>query len=329
MEYVNRLISAWMPPSSPRVAVDSHPRLSGIMDTINASLAHGSDTRLPPEFYDPKARKIIEKINVDEWYSGYNENHEYRTLGIGALVGDIVERMTAHIEDSGLTVLETEGVDGRMGKGRGGETAIRFAMSGCHDTTLAGLLSSLGAFGGESWPPFTSHIALELFRKKDQPGIPEGARPTSATEKQALATPARPGWFASLLGLSPSTKTITQNGFSSGGTSEGIGRRPTSDLSAAEKAKLNGYYVRIRYNDKVMTVPGCKKAGNHLQGDETFCTMAAFKAIVDDYTPRNWKRECDANMGSASIKPAGQEEWAGYPRVDPSDDASENPGQTL
>jgi acid phosphatase len=317
MEYVNRLISAWMPPSSPRVAVDSHPRLSGIMDTINASLAHGSDTRLPPEFYDPEARKIIEKINVDEWYSGYNENNEYRTLGIGALVGDIVERMTAHIENSGLTVHEIGGAGGRMGKGRGGETAIKFSMSGCHDTTLAGLLSSLGAFGGESWPPFTSHIALELFRKKDQPGVPEGARPMSATEKQAMATPTRPGWFASLLGLSPSTKTVTQNSLLSGGTSEGIGRRPTSELSAAEQAKLNGYYVRIRYNDKVMTVPGCKKPGNHLQGDETFCTMAAFKAITDDYTPRNWKRECDANMESASIKPAGQEEWAGYSRVDP------------
>lgn len=312
MEYINRLISAWMPRSSPKVAVDSHPRLSGIMDTINASLAHGSDTRLPPEFYDSKARKLIEKIGVEEWYDGYNENREYRTLGIGALVGDIVERMTASIEQSGLTVHEVGGGYGRTGPGRGGETAVKFGMSGCHDTTLAGLLSSLGAFGGESWPPFTSHIALELFRQKDQPAQPEGTGPISATEKQALAAPNRPGWFASFLGLSSPTKAITTDIPRSDDTSDGIGRRPVSELSAAEKAKLNGYYVRIRYNDKAVTVPGCKKAGNHLEGDDTFCTMAAFKAIADDYTPKNWKRECDANMDDGTIKPAGQEEWAGY-----------------
>ena len=36
MEYLNKLISKWMPETSRRVAVDSHPRLSGIMDTINS-----------------------------------------------------------------------------------------------------------------------------------------------------------------------------------------------------------------------------------------------------------------------------------------------------
>jgi acid phosphatase len=329
MKFLNRLISAWMPRSSPKVAVDSHPRLSGIMDTVNASLAHGSNTRLPPEFYDPKAREILERINVEEWFSGYNENIEYRTLGIGGLVGDIVERMTASIEHSGLTVHEVGG-EGRMGQGRGGETRIRFAMSGCHDTTIAGLLASFGTFGGELWPPFTSHIALELFRSKEQPRIPEGPRPKSATEKQSLATSARPGWLASLLGL-----TFTKTPLLPNEEPEAIGRKPTSELSAAERAKLHGYYVRIRYNDKVMTIPGCKKAGNHLPSDPSLCTMSAFKAIADEFTPKNWKRECDANMEAASIKPAGQEEWAGFSTLEgererePSSDASASPGQTL
>ena len=83
----------WMPKSSPRIQVDSHPRLSGIMDTVNATLAHGPETRLPKEFYDEKARAIIDKIGVEEWFSGYSENNEYRKLGIGGLVGDIVERI--------------------------------------------------------------------------------------------------------------------------------------------------------------------------------------------------------------------------------------------
>ncbi len=332
MQYLNKLISAWMPRSSPRVAVDSHPRLSGIMDTINASSAHGPDTRLPPEFYDPTVRKIIDKISVEEWYSGYNENHEYRKLGIGGLVGDIVERMTARLEHSGLTLSEIGGDDGRIGQGRGGETTIKFAMSGCHDTTLAGLLSSLGAFGGEPWPPFTSSIAIELFRKKEeqQPQIPGGGtRPKSATEKQASTAPTRPGWLASVLGLSSPNRPATPSK-----ASPGLGRRPLTELSASEKAKLDGYYVRIRYNDRVITVPGCKKPGNHLRGDDSFCTLASFKAIADDFTPRNWKRECDANTGTgtASPRPVGQEEWAGYPRVEgvePSADASGKPGQTL
>jgi hypothetical protein len=54
-------------------------RLSGIMDTINSTLAHGAETRLPKEFYDPKSLAIIEKIGVEEWFSGYQESQEYRS----------------------------------------------------------------------------------------------------------------------------------------------------------------------------------------------------------------------------------------------------------
>lgn len=54
---------------------------SGIMDTVNSTLAHPKETRLPKEFYDPKGRDIIEKIGVEEWFSGYMESREYRQLG--------------------------------------------------------------------------------------------------------------------------------------------------------------------------------------------------------------------------------------------------------
>lgn len=69
MDYLTSLISKWMPEQndgSHRVAVDSHPRLSGIMDTVNSTLAHGSKTRLPEKFYDSKARNIIDRIGVEE-----------------------------------------------------------------------------------------------------------------------------------------------------------------------------------------------------------------------------------------------------------------------
>ncbi|KAK5277252.1 hypothetical protein LTR16_010044, partial [Cryomyces antarcticus] len=126
------------------------------MDTINSTLAHGPETRLPSEFYDDKGRDIIDRIGVEEWFSGYNESVEYRSLGIGGLVGDIVTRMAGSVEQNGNDgVLEVGGENGRLGRGRGGEANIRFALSGCHDTTLAAVLASLGAFNGEKWPPYT------------------------------------------------------------------------------------------------------------------------------------------------------------------------------
>ena len=311
MKYLNKLIANWMPESSPRVAVDSHPRLSGIMDTINSTLAHGPETRLPKEFYDDKGRAIIDKIGVEEWFSGYNENREYRALGIGALVGNMIERMIATVEGTGLTVNEIGGENGMLGRGRGGETAIKFSLCGCHDTTLAAILSSFGAFNGEKWPPYTSHIAMEMFRdsKESTPITSRAQGPRGATEKQADAT--RPGMFASMLGLSsrsPSDISTLESGPGSGG----IARRPSTELSPSEKERMKGYYVRMRFNDRVMTVPGCRKPGKHFEGDESMCTLEAFKAIADDFLPTNWKRECQANLDEPSVLPPGKEQWAGY-----------------
>lgn len=69
MEYLSSLFSKWMPvqeDGSHNVAVDSHPRLSGIFDTINSTLSHGPKTRLPSRFYDSKGRDIIDRIGVEE-----------------------------------------------------------------------------------------------------------------------------------------------------------------------------------------------------------------------------------------------------------------------
>ncbi|PVH99688.1 phosphoglycerate mutase-like protein [Periconia macrospinosa] len=306
MEYLSKLFSKWMP-GNQKVAVDSHPRLSGIMDTINATDAHGPATKLPKEFYDPKARSIIDKIAVEEWYAGYRESAEYRMLGIGALMGDITSRMTGSVERNGSDgLVEIGGNDGNLGRGRGGETDIKLALSGCHDTTLAAVLTSLGAFNGESWPPFTSHIAIELFRKR------AGLNPSLSS--LSTATPSAPSpppneqkpksWWTSLFG------TSARPGAGTAPEPEGIARKPLADLSEEQKDKIKGYYVRVRYNDKIMQVPGCKQQGKHLDGDESFCTLEAFKEIVDKYTPKNWKHACASNVDAPSF-PA-QPEPAGY-----------------
>lgn len=75
MAYLNNLLSKWMPEKSKTVKVDGHPRLSGIMDTTNATLAHGKETRLPKEFYDTKGRAITDKICVEEWYVSPPKRH--------------------------------------------------------------------------------------------------------------------------------------------------------------------------------------------------------------------------------------------------------------
>lgn len=79
-------------------------------------------------------------------------------------------------------------------------------------------------------------------------------------------------------------------------TPVGIARQKVANLPESDRSKLDGYFVRIRYNDKVMTVPGCAAPGKHLEGDPSFCTLEQFKSIVDKYTPRHWKSDCLSNM---------------------------------
>ncbi|KAF7534509.1 hypothetical protein G7054_g6174 [Neopestalotiopsis clavispora] len=304
MEYLNKLYGKWMPEASPRVAVDGKPRLSGIMDTVNSTLAHGPETRLPKEFYDKKGLAIVEKIGVEEWFAGYKESQEYRMLGIGGLMGDVVSRMVGSAERStadGEYEVARNLSDGDVKAGKGA-TPIRFGMSGCHDTTLAAVLASMGSFDTDKWPPYTSHIAIEMFRKADVPP-PTTTKPTIPPVEGLSAQ--KSGWlssFGSVFGFGSSTKP--------GLPPPGIGRKKTEELAEDERAKLDGYYVRLRYNDQVMKVPGCKPAGKHLDGDDSFCTLEAFKAIVDKFVPQDWRGQCRANADKPTFP--SKPEPAGY-----------------
>ena len=276
MEYLNKLIGKWMHDGGP-VAIDSHPRLSGIMDTVNSTLAHPEETRLPKEFYDKRGREIMDRIETEEWFSGYRESVEYRTLGIGALLGDVVSRMVGNVENNGNDgLVEIGGDDKAPGVGRGCETAIKFALSGCHDTTLAAILASLGTFEGENlkWPPYTSHIALELFRDEKESSartqeIHKNTPAVSSSMAGKTEVSPRSGLWNAMFGAFVGKE---QNDMPSA-AAPGIARRAISELDPAEKGKLEGYYVRMRYNDKPMVMPGCQTVGNHREGDESLCTL--------------------------------------------------------
>jgi acid phosphatase len=269
------------------------------MDSINASLAHGPAVRLPSAFYDEKGRNMMDRITVDEWFAGYSESVEYRKLGIGSLLGDIVERMVSTAVHRGW---RPEVSSAKVQEAK----PIKFALSGCHDTTLAAILASLGAFENEGWPQFTSAVAVELFSTVDASSgeISDRAPPRSVPP----AGPPKPaGFFSSLMGRSSSSLQPPT-------TASEAARMPLDSFSESDRKVLRSHYVRIRYNDRPMRIPGCAaKPTSHLPGDDTFCTLEAFKEIVDRFTPRDWKKLCLENLDEGIFGKGDQEKArAGY-----------------
>ncbi len=77
-------------------------------------------------------------------------------------------------------------------------------------------------------------------------------------------------WFASIFG-----------GRTDPAVPVGIGRQQVDKLDSTSLSKLDGYFVRLRYNDKVVKVPGCKPVGKHLEGDDSFCTLVSSHHCFD------------------------------------------------
>ncbi|PWY86826.1 histidine acid phosphatase [Aspergillus heteromorphus CBS 117.55] len=250
VDYLNTLLGARMP-SGQRVAVDGKPRIHGIHDIIHSTAASGSPgLRLPTEFHDAQVKQIVERIAFEEEFGGYEESHELRVLGVGPLLGDVVQRM----------VQSAQRRDG-----------ARLFLAGSHDSTLGAIATALGAVDLRrpgNWPPYGSILAVELFRDED-PGLGDASSP----------------------GAPP------------------IGRMPTDALSARQQEALAPYYVRLRYNNQSLVVPGCRAPGRNWRGDERFCTLAAFKEIVDRFTPADWAQGCLTNLDRPGlperIDPAG------------------------
>ncbi|BFZ63297.1 hypothetical protein YB2330_004419 [Saitoella coloradoensis] len=210
------------------VAVDGHPRVSGLLDTVNSSLGNG--IKLPAELTDERVHGELEAAAVTEWFAGYLQNEQYRRLGAGRLLGDLKDRM--------VTATKEE---------KKGGVEQKVCLYSAHDTTLGAVLASLGCFDGR-WPPYTSSIAFELFSKA----------PSEASSH---------GWLTRFFG----------------GVKE-------------------EHYVRLRYNEKPMTLPGCAPQGKHLAGDASLCTLDAFREVVESMVPADWMGECDAGPKEASAQ---------------------------
>ncbi|KAJ8131140.1 hypothetical protein O1611_g2487 [Lasiodiplodia mahajangana] len=272
MRYLSEKLGRWLPRGQP-LAIDSRPRLSSVMDTINCSISHGLEARLPGAFYEERVRRAIDRIAVDERFYGYTVSREFRTLGAGEFIGGIVRRMVDQVKwKQGNSILQDSGSQ---------PTAPpKFSLLGCHDYTLGATLASLGCLDGlDQWPPFTSNITFELFRKSQGPGIRHRLGLTWGTDQRGNGT-------------------------------RDISERSMEGRTSIEADILNEYFVRVKYNGRIMTIPGCRAEGSHLDGDESVCTLSAFKSIVDKFTPKSWHRACKSNLGAPP--PIESDEAAGY-----------------
>ncbi|GAA5797757.1 hypothetical protein HPULCUR_003151 [Helicostylum pulchrum] len=52
------------------------------------------------------------------------------------------------------------------------------------------------------------------------------------------------------------------------------------------------HYVRVKYNQTTVELPGCATNGKHRKGDKSLCTFEAFKKAIEDEVPLDWEKEC-------------------------------------
>ncbi|KAG8885363.1 hypothetical protein FRB97_001438 [Tulasnella sp. 331] len=121
------------------IRVDSKPRLSGVLDTIRAADVHG--IAVPSEFLAPDVVSIMEGAVVAEWFGGY-QTQEFRRLAMGRLLDDLQSKMH---RKAVMSIRDP----------------LKIAVNACHDTSLAGIMSTLDVFDNR-WPAFTSSITFEL-----------------------------------------------------------------------------------------------------------------------------------------------------------------------
>lgn len=130
--------------------VDGHPRLNGILDTVRASKVH--NIPIPSVFEQPGVIDAVETAVCDEWYSGYKAEdpatrQQFRRLAMGRFLGEVSERLNAKAAYPA-------------------STPLALAVYSAHDTSIAGVLSTLEVFNNR-WPAFTATLGLELFKQQD------------------------------------------------------------------------------------------------------------------------------------------------------------------
>ncbi|SCV72301.1 BQ2448_4995 [Microbotryum intermedium] len=231
--------------------IDSSPRANGILDTLYVCLAHS--IRTPSDLSDPSTLRTLESAVVHEWFDAYS-SLEFTKLSMGRLLGDLKASLLSKIADPEET-----------------KDKLRLGIYACHDTSLGGMLNALEVFDGR-WPPFTSHISVELLRDTSTSPLP----PT------ATRTPS-PSFLSSFL---PSFLLPT----------------PSQPLSTKP------HYVRLSFNAHPLHLPACSNPSSHLPGSEgTICTFEAFSKAIEkvELTGKQWEQGCEVKKKVNLIEKVG------------------------
>jgi acid phosphatase len=107
---------------------------------------------------------------LGSWINPGIENEMYRRLGVGPLLGDILDRFTTHIASNPSSSNPSSSNPSSLSPTATADSPQKMALYGTHDTTIAALLSTLSVFDNK-WPHFTSNITFELFKAKKREGI--------------------------------------------------------------------------------------------------------------------------------------------------------------
>jgi len=68
---------------------------------------------------------------------------------------------------------------------------------------------------------------------------------------------------------------------------------PWQTVLSPFKRNNTQHYVRLRYQNRTLTLPACEEAGRHLPGSPEFCTLKAFIERARELIPADWEAECN------------------------------------
>lgn len=169
-------------------------------------------------------------------------NPEFRRLAMGRLFSDLHSHLSSKIKNPL-------------------EDPLKLSINSCHDTSIGGILNALSAFN-DRWPPFTSHLGIELYKTVD-PSTPTPSTSSTSTTNDPKSLTSR------LTSLLPSSKPSSSS------------RSP--------------HFVRVLFNGKPLLLPGCSNRGDHLEGTKgSVCTWEAFEKVLNEVKigEDEWKEAC-------------------------------------
>jgi acid phosphatase len=148
---------------------EKQPSLHSILDDFSCRKAHG----LPlPDGFDETLFKRLDQVVAREWFGSYLDQKELCRLSLGRFMGQFTQLMLDRIQN-------------RQGPA--------LAVYSGHDSTLAPLLAAWKLFDN-TWPPFGSHLAIEIASDSRYPirtFVPSSFSPSTS--------PPFPNWFVRVL----------------------------------------------------------------------------------------------------------------------------------